>query len=448
MKKHANKAIFTVIVIAFFAVTSCSDSESKYGSLLGNNTQVIISLGLPQHHAAAEASIIDRILRFFTRDAVAQSAPAAFSSINVRVTGADIGVIENQFSPYGMISFNVPSGALRQFEVTAFVDASDPSGAASFRGTTSANLPAGQTVSIPVVMRLFETKIIIPDYNNNVIIKIDTMSGAGWTTYDGPAIHPAVSSIFYPHDVDFDSYGRIYITNADPGGNVSVVRMSSLNSPPADNIAIGTSGARSISIDRVRNKVYYVNMSDEIIACGYEGQFPVTLNTAGLLISSINGIDVDQGTGNLYINCDLNSTIPSTVLLDVSGINGEITTPVVLQSFTLVSLGRDIAVRPPYVYVLSGGGMLRIPMDLDAAATLPPPLYGNPANVSDTFYGPARFVGLTPGSLTIIDDGIDFGDPYPNRLVRVNDIYGTGWLSFVPRDHGILYDFSFYMTGG
>ncbi|MBN2161101.1 MAG: hypothetical protein JW807_17070, partial [Spirochaetes bacterium] len=97
MKRRTILSLSVSLLLVSLPIFSCSDTESRVPSYL-KTAKVIINLGLPEAHATASQSIIDRVLRFFTSDAVAQEAPATFSSIFVRVTGPDMGPIEKTFS--------------------------------------------------------------------------------------------------------------------------------------------------------------------------------------------------------------------------------------------------------------------------------------------------------------------------------------------------------------
>src|SRR5271157_3286815 len=178
--KRIKMMIYLAALIINFSMLSCSDSESKLSPLF-KQTLVVLNLGMPPENPSAyDNTIWNKIRNFFVRDALAQTAPATFSNILVRVSGPDIGIIEQEFGPLGTISFSVPAGSLRQFEVIAYVSPLDPSAALSFRGTAIANLPEGETVSVPVLMTLNETKIVVPDFQNSRIATIDNMSGANW----------------------------------------------------------------------------------------------------------------------------------------------------------------------------------------------------------------------------------------------------------------------------
>ncbi len=200
--KHAVQCIYMGSLIMIFALFfSCSDSEPRTG-LLGQTSTVIINLGMPSDQAS-DSSIFEKMRHFFVRDAIAQTAPAFFSSIKVRVTAADFGIIEKEFNPYGTISLNVPSGTRRNFEVITYVAPGDPSAAASFRGTVMADCPAGETVIVPISMSLNETKIITPDnFNSRIVVKNSMHSG--WNV---------ITTFQQPMDIDYDSRGRMYIVD-------------------------------------------------------------------------------------------------------------------------------------------------------------------------------------------------------------------------------------------
>ncbi|HOT47029.1 MAG TPA: hypothetical protein PLC28_19280 [Spirochaetota bacterium] len=286
MKKYI--LLFILVTFSFASgVISCSDSETRLNSVL-NQATVVINLGMPEEHASAPTSVMDRIFHFFIRDAVAQTAPAAFSSITVRVTGPDLSPTVKSFTPTGSISFSVPAGNVRTFEVTAVVAPGDPSVAASFRGTAVANLPAGATVNIPIVMRLNEAKIIVPDYTNARLVILNSMAG-GWAErqYDtcGDACY------MNPTDIDFDARGRMYVLDAS---RTEIFRFDNINldNPfTLNNISSLFSGYQilSIAIDRI-NGYLYISSSSILYRTALDGTNPRNLNLDG--ITQISSIDV------------------------------------------------------------------------------------------------------------------------------------------------------------
>jgi hypothetical protein len=444
MKKYINM----LILLVFFLTLSCSDSETRFGSLLGSRTTVIINLGLPAPQVSATRSVLDRVLRFFASDAVAQSAPAALSSIQVRVTGPDIGAIEQQFAPFGQVSLNVPSGSFRQFEVLANVDSGDPGAALSYRGTAIANLPAGETVSVPVVMSLNETKILVPDYLNSRIVVMNN-PGVGWNTVNSYTYLQA-SHTLYPYDIDYDSRGRIYVANYAAAPEGDILRFDDTTFADSGTLrlhgSIGLSWLTSVAVDRSNNRVFYSNgtqLFQSDLDGGSEKTLPLTdPNSILPAIGQINGMDAGPGGNRLYIaGTDVNYL--STIFIydpDVSrgrGIHGGIA-----GAFTSANLvtPMDVQVRPPYVYVanLNGnfGDFIRdgyniFQLQIDSANALSPAAhYGNSTGGSPTppfgFHGPRHFVGLRNEYLIVIDEGFGPSD----RLVSFGNILGTGWVSY------------------
>jgi hypothetical protein len=450
MKKSS--FIILILLSLSFSVLTCSDSEKRLSPLL-NQTKVIIDLGLPPEHAANESTMWDKIRGFFIRDAVAQSAPATFSSILVRVSGPDIGVMEQSFGPMGTLSLNVPSGSFRQFEVIAYVAPGDPSAALSFSGAAIANLPAGDTVTVPVFMAVNETKIVIPDsYSNGLgvtrrLVQLDNMSNtfSSWKQLQRSGITGGlVEPFIQPWDVDFDSRGRIYVANnrgnASMGDNC-VFRIDNINGgtpylypeASARTSLLNNYGITSVAVDRVNNYVYYSffnsssgrselwrsniydNSSHEVL----------TINVGVEQMVRINGMSSDSN-GMLYI-------AGQTTGLENRIFKYNTSTQIVIAAFgsgvSYLINPEDTLVKPPYVFVANPGGsnnykILQLDMNLQFVTG-----YGIQATGVDTaqghFYGPRRFLAIRNDSLIIVDDytiGTDL-----DKLVSMNNMLGSGW---------------------
>ncbi len=463
MKPYAAYQISSAFMLLTILLFSCSDSERRTG-LLGQTSTVILSIGHAADHASADRSILDRVLRFFTRNAIAQTAPATFSNIKVRVIGPDFGLIEKNFSPYGAISLNVPAGNLRQFEVTAYVAPGDPSAAASFRGTAVANLPAGETVSVPVVMELNETRIVIPDIGDNStqggiynprLVQINNisgfgMSGAGWMTNNWSYYFPT-GTVFYfqPYDIDYDQKGNIYMANASgQSGQDYIFVFQNINT--ADPIPIGfgeSSGIIALAIDKKQNFVYYIsNTFFRLKRCNYNGtnNYPPAPD-AGMpgigAITDSRGMAVDESTGMLYI------TYGNNVLQY---------NPSTETTITTISLGGssqawDVIVKSNYVYVARVNQSVQaenqiIQYDKNLSAIIGT-LERNPAAPSDMFLGPHRFVGIINKGFYVIDEKEEDASNNNERIVFFNDISGANWDTFYPNEIGQV-DFGFYGNCG
>ncbi len=450
MKRILALTINYSFIIFLLSTTTCSDSEPHMGSL-GKTSMVIINLGLPDKTASADRTVMDRILRFFSpRYAMAQKAPAAFSTINVRITGDDIGVIEKEFSPYGSISLNVPSGSQRQFQVTAYVAPNDPSAAASFRGTALSNLPAGETITIPIAMKMHETKIIIPDYYRRRIVILNSMNGSGWTVRTGLDI--GFGADIYPYDIDFDDRGRIYILhNLGVGTTSRIIRIDDLNGKNmisftlTDGFTTPLGNALALAIDSNNDRIYVANATrldiatlDGIII---DSSSPITFLSG---IGRYSGIDVAPN-GTLYFagqDTGLNDAVisynPST---------GAHTSQQVEASSTAF----DVVVKNPNVYVTqkmtsaSAGisAVRRYTLDLGPGYQ---ELRRNSLNISDTLRGPERFIAIKNEAIFFIDAN-EFDGPaydYLERIIGIADIEGDSWLSFTPNPSADQSFFGFY----
>jgi hypothetical protein len=429
----SSSIIILIILSLSFSMLTCSDSEKRLSPLL-NQTKVILDLGLPPAHAANDSAIWDTIRRFFIRDAVAQSAPAAFGSIDVRVSGPDIGVMEQSFGPLGTLSLNVPSGSFRQFEVIAHVAPGSPSAAASFSGAAIANLPAGETVSVMVYMTLNETKIVIPEGgtsmmpDNSGLIMMDDMSGTNWT-YKVLGDYTGISSgVLMPYDISYDSRGRIYIAN---NSTIGVIRMDDINGtnilPGAPTIfGTGTaavSNVRSISVDRINNLVYFVNSGSQLYRSNLDGTSTV-IRTGYAAITTITGIDVDSA-GMLYIVGATNRIIRY---------NPNTQTTIAGPYTTSLSSPQDVIVKAPYIYITNNGSataqILQLAINNNVFSSVGQ--FGTVTNVVDTpnFYGAHHFLAIR-NDLIIADIGTDAFFMSLARLVSISpNPLGLGWVGW------------------
>ena len=309
MKRIINLSIL-ICLLTGASLLSCADSESR-SSLAGDAT-VIINLGLPPDYETASSSIIDRVLRFFTSDAVAAVAPAAFANINIRVSGDGIGSIAKDFPPTSIISMTVPGGGLRTFDVTAQVAPGDPSAAITFHGTAVATVPGGETVHVPILMMVKETKLVIPDYYNQRLVMMDSINGANTITRNATQIFSTARTL-NPHDVDTDARGRIYFSNPSATASGGIYRMDTIDSTWAAGTCVqlvtAASGVKYIAIDRKRNFLYYINEAgfNNLIQYNLANDSSHTLIT-GVLSLQPGTVCVDEDTGHLYVGYILSGT--------------------------------------------------------------------------------------------------------------------------------------------
>ncbi len=438
MKSVYKSTINFFFIIIATGLFSCADSETKLRPIPSGTTTVIINLDLPPEDPTAfDNTIWNRIRRLFVRDAVAQTPPATFSSISVTVTAADIATVQQNFLPTDTMLLNLPAGDARRFDIMATVAPGDLSGARSFTGTATTSLTEGQTVSLPVSMTLSETRLIIPDNRNNRIVKIDSMAGDGWVEKTGPNIGFSVNT-FMPYDIDFDTRGRIYIANNNPttGGNV-IIRINNLSDTAA--IAFGNgggSGIAAVAVDRVRNLVYYAAAST-LKRCGLNGSGDTTLAITGAgTMSTINGLDVDQSSGDLFIAAawGVAAAIPSIGRFTISGTTATLIASQALTGGTVTS--RDVIILPPSVFVAqsfgspnnTGNRITQFDMGLTISAASAQFLTQNASASPQQFFGTDRFIAPPNRRLVVIDE--DQSGVPSDRLIGFDDITGTNPVAF------------------
>jgi len=429
MKKYI--LLFILVTFSFASgVISCSDSETRLNSVL-NQATVVINLGMPEEHASAPTSVMDRIFHLFIRDAVAQTAPpVSIRSITVRVTGPDITTIEKSFISSGTVSLEVPAGSMRGFDVTAYVDPADPGAAASFRGMAVANLPAGATVNIPIVMRLNETKIIVPDYYNDRLLVLDSVSGSYVSEYGTSFIGDYNIT---PYDIDFDSKGRMYISDHY---NNDIVRVNSFS------LADGavphyvwfnvTATPNAIAVDRINNIVYFTD-NTSLYRTNLDGDSlpAMPIDT----ITYIYGIDVGPD-GSLYIAGTTSNYGPG-----IFKYNATSGTVVGYYTDTNINTPYDVHVKYPFIYVLTRWG---IASEYNVVKLL----IGNNNELTLIGHGPDQSIGTlnNVGHFTsLFSNGILMMGKYPDILVFMNNESGLGWQE----NSGSISDpFNFYDYGG
>jgi hypothetical protein len=439
--KHAGYLLLLSFLFIFsLSPISCSDSEPH----LGQTAMVIIDLGLPDETVSANTSVIDYILNLITpRLAMAQTAPAVFSSITVRITASDLGSVEKTFPPYGSISLNVLSGKQRQFEVTASVAPGEPNAGSRFKGTAIVDLTAGDTVTLPVVMSVNETKIVVPDFNGAKIVMMDTIYGGNLVSRNTSSIF-ATARTLNPYDIDFDAHGRIYFANNVASSSGGIYRMENINSTWAAGTCVqlvtDTNGVRSISIDRTRNMLYYVDASNDLYKLNLNGGSPTVLISSSASIS-IATVCVDESSGILYISY-MQGTL--TQFPYICRYNPE--TPAFIPSaYPLNPLGlttaSDLIVKNGYLYAcfITAQEIIQLPLNL-VGATTPPSLTGKPGG--NAFLGPHMFIAITNRKIYFIDEREGDGTNLDESIISFAGIDGSEWAVY-PNTSGF---FNFYSS--
>jgi hypothetical protein len=388
-------------IIAFLMLLSCSPTGTS-------NVTIHINLGVDNKAAlnAPEKSIFDGIFSFFIKKAEAQTAPSNITSLTLNITSSGTELIPSQryTSPDipSSISVEVPAGNSRTFEVLAAIDPSDPGTILTYRGTSTRDLNSGSTVDIPISMGIYETKIIIPDYQNSRVVQINNITGAGWIEI----------SMNQPYDVDFDSSGRIYISN-----NNRINRMNGIEGTSVDYKFFDAANYQAIAIDRTNNFIYYYRNSTQLLYRDSLVETPepsvqTPLPLPGITFTNIRGLAVDD-YGSLYI--------AATISEGNRVIKYNPTTTEISQYSNDLLLSWDVIVKNGNLYVadydnvsFNSSKIIQLSLDLNYSAQL------GTAGASP-FYGPHRFLAILNNRFYLIDECEDWSVSDTERIVAFDN---------------------------
>jgi len=423
----------------FDVMAETATAEVYYsGTALANLTpgasqSVSITMVLNEPAPTTTAVTIDLLLGAQSfQDAVT----AAIGSYTLSISASDMETVEQSFTPGSSIT--VTAGSARSFSVTANVESGDSSAVLSWAGSTTADLTAGEAVSLTINMDIYETKIVIPDRMNYRVVQIDNMNDDGWVELTGALLADlngtdafSSSAQFNPYDVDFDSMGRIYIANNYGGsgmGTNCIIRIDNIsgsNYLPFTETAYDY-GVVALAIDRSNNYVYYV-VNNDIYRNDYNGTSEEVLTISNYTIVPVRGIAVDD-SGIIYIAGAISGGSQAIFRYDPASTS-------VTHTYT-ASLNQpwDVIVKDSYVYVADNydgsnasenDKIIRLSPDLQYTDEL----HYN-SEESDGLYGPHRFVAILNKRFYLIDE--DESENETERIVAFADILGTNWETFDP----------------
>jgi hypothetical protein len=435
MKNKTLLGITILTIILSFTALTCNSGGTS-------DVTIVINLGLENnalYNVPRSSSIIDRVLRLFATKAEA-AQPSYIESLTLNITADDLDTITKKYNYPSIpdtITLKVPAGESRTFEVLA------DTGSVIFRGIATRNLGGGSIMTIPITMELHETKIIIPDYLNNRIVQIDDISGENWKVLTSVA----GITTFSPYDIDFDSQGRIYIANYSTGAtNGVIIRIDSinrLNPSTYGSSAVSAISYAAIAIDRNNSIIYSARNNNTLWRATLGSTTFIQITLSGITFTGspgIRGLAVDE-SGYLYIAASI-TTSPFQVVIKYNP---------TLNTFTYYSNNLvtpwDVLVKGSYLYVtnVNGSGtnsqIIRLTTDLTS-----PIGFGQNIDVLGTstgdFYGPRRFVAILNRKITIIDDE-DMYTANLDKLISMDDIYGTSWQTYGSQGSGAG-QFNFY----
>lgn len=432
MNKHRYymSCVKIFFLLAFLIHTGCSNSRTA---------SVTINLGLENCAIVKNTpGLFDRVLKTLSFSSAAEALPpSSITSIVLNVTGPGMTPIETIYAANTTsISIDIPAGISRHITVTANIDPANIRAVLTYQGNSLVDLQPGESKEVSLPMYSQETKLVLPNYefNNQTpsIIQMNDISGAGYTTLT------TISGVtLRPYDIAFDAKGRIYIANNYGGsgmGNNCVIMIDNItNNIPylyPDSTTRNMSpfydgGVVAVAVDMVSNYLYYA-----LSAALFRAQ--IGNNTTHTPLA-INGIGAIRGmatgdNGLLYIAGNDGSGSPGIFIYNTI-------TQTVVKSVTNVVIKEissepwHVLVKPPYLYVANLTSYNILQFDLNTLQFLN--IYGSQVAIGTTdtskgkFYGPTRFVAIRNKKISIIDDASGH-----NKVVSMDDIFGTNWQTF------------------
>jgi hypothetical protein len=365
-----------------------------------------------------------------------QDVPVSGESIELEITGSGMSDLNESYQPdVTSVSINVPPGLSRTFTAVS----ETPS--VTSRGETVADLLSTDDADVTVELEVYETKLVIPDTLNNRIVQIDDMQGTGWLEVDY-TVFGIESWEFQITDIDFDSLGRIYLTNNYGSALASfeqMFRMDDITDTSPEIIIEGmTKGVVSLAIDRKSGYVYYstdASSPNSIRRCDYDGENDVEFVTGTY---GFWGLSVGED-GSVYAVNDMSDFI----FFDKYDTNGSR----VSRGETYLSNPLDSIVREPYVYLLNNGSFEVLRLDASDLSKDPSDTMGSQDDGSppddEEFFGPRHFVAVPNKKFTVIDEQ---EWAVKNRLASFDeDPLGGSWETYGESGSGTG-QFSFFVN--
>ncbi len=359
-------------------------------------------------------------------------------SYTLRITAEDMEPVEKTFSAYELdgdtVNVTVPSGASRLFELTAIPTSySIYSAAASYYGSATADLEADTYTDVTISMALQSTKIVFPDHFNYDLYMISDMTGTDVISSDTTTFTPDLtySYYFYPHDVDYDMIGRIYVST-DETYYLSLNQTGSaiycLNSISSAGTMLNLgdltySAMSAIAVDRNSGILYFstgstlnsYDISTEEITLDYN------INGFDPQNDTISGIAADNDS-ILYIVINNNAPSHRAIKYNPS-------TQTIAATYTNLNTPTDVMYQGGSVYISDLGNGETTFNRIVQLSSAGMSFLAEYAPTGDTvLYGPKRFLAVRPEEILFIDeeDVINGTD----RIVSINDIDGTGFTVY------------------
>ena len=214
----------------------------------------------------------------------------------------------------------------------------------------------------------------------------------------------------------------LYIGSA---GFNKLIRLDNINSTTNTPLVLDTDhipgSICAISIDRTNNWVYYATrFNDGFYRRDYDGNNLTPLSMDGM--TSINGLSVNQTTGNLYILCTYSG---SQRIVEYNPTSQSVTS---FSNPDNISSPWDILLKPPYIYISNNGGsngykIMQFNLDLQMTGSFGEYSFAYPDPATGHFYGPKNFISIREDDIILIDES----DQPLERIVSFSNISGSDW---------------------
>lgn len=368
-----------------------------------------------------------------------------FSSFTVTVSGSGMPTASQTVpGTTTSVTLQVPAGPARKVEVYAVVDwastpqTPQPTLAKAYGGTAIVDVAGGQTIPVAMDMAVVETKIVLPG----------TWGTSFADSLDGPTSSAESSpSIDQNSDIEFDRYGRLFVSNWD---GIDIYTSLDFGADYSNT----ASGNARMAYDSGNQRMYFLYSGEgvELRYLDLEGDYESYVGNDPDLVLYGTGIAVDEDG---YVYVPGNYMLPSENWIDVVAklridFNGETYEARVVGYGTYDSLGLGYWVTSGETYFVSleiadmrfQDGVLYIAAgEHDGEYSYGTMHHGKVVAVrtsdmtkfreigwsgetpipspSTQFYGPKRFLAIAPRRLFLADEGYD-GTSEIDRVVELD----------------------------
>ncbi len=468
------------LLVGASVLISCPSAVSRGGSGV-----IKVSLGPSASRAILDAPIFP-----------------VFSSATVTITGSGMTPVSASLMG-GSASLEVPAGDDRVITVDAVPDwtatvAANPAAvpathATRYGGTATVDVKSGGTENVSMNLVVTGTQIALL-----------SVGGAFYFAPSFSAVATAKndfgeSDLGVEADLELDQYGRLYVSDWEPTYLYSYVMRydggGSANPVVTEIVTSEGIPMTRIALDGTKGRLYYVGYYDDstshgspvgyheaatgqhvffgqptnlpgewdIYQSGLAFRPAIALDKNGEVIMPLfdRGADVENigdesyylakaTTGTPYYSAEeggyvADTTITATQTYAAADLNDDSGNPLVVQDMLTIGdtvyillsdVDHDARTRSRGKIVALRAGNLSNPRSAGWSSS------AFPSSPQTQFYGPARFIGLSPGKLYVADDGYTSPTSNANRVVEVTlDPLSISGVSAVPSDVTFFHEY-------